>query len=229
MRNSKPTFRDKVLALAGIFQAASLVDSLAWHGQCDPVSLEASLKSLLVPLDTPASTPLTLYGSDMRGLRSGLQSLEQTLVPPARHAHPRQKEVMRYAFALIYLERHIAGKPALRDELTKRLANAQRQYAFFRDINDPGMLKSFAGTYVDTVGSLKFRIQVRGSQKQLKTNGVPEQLRAALLTGIRAARLWHELGGRRWHLVFIRGKIARELRQIILEHHLTSYNPDNKQ
>ncbi len=210
------SFRAKTLALAGIFQSASLADSIAWRGHCDPVALEASLQSLLVP-DSPDNTPASVYGTDPRHLRVGLQALEQALAPQLRHPHPRKTDILRYAFALIHLERKLARTPATQTELKRRLEMANRQHAFFRDIKDPGMLRNLAGTYVDTIGTFKFRIQVKGSQKQLKTNGTPEQVRAILLTGIRAASLWHHVGGRRWHLAFIRGKVLREIREIIKE------------
>jgi high frequency lysogenization protein len=210
----KPNFRDKTLALAGIFQAAGLADSLAWHGHCDPVAQEASLKSLLVPLQE--HTVVTdFYGHDVRGLFAGLKAIEQTLSPSARHPHPRFKDVLHYAFALMFLERQLNKNKVLADELKRRLDMSQRQLTFFRDIKDPGMVRSFAGTYVDTVGKLKTRIQIKGSQAQLKTSGTPEQIRAILLSGIHAARLWHQMGGRRWHLIFLRRKIAKELQQII--------------
>lgn len=223
----KPSFRDKTLALAGVFQAAGLVDSLAWHGHCDPLSLEASLKSLLVPLQ-PSMLAMDFYGQDLRHLFSGFQAMEQTLAPTTRHppprqkTHPRQKDVLRYALTLIYLERQLAKNPTLQAELKRRLDMSHRQLAFFREMKDPGMMRSLSGSYVDTVGKLKLRIQVKGSQKQLQTAGMPEQVRAVLLSGIHAASLWHQLGGRRWQLAFTRGKIVRELRQLISETSLSN-------
>ena len=35
------------------------------------------------------------------------------------------------------------------------------------------------------------------------------------LTGIRAARLWRQLGGHRWQLVFSRRKLLNELRPLL--------------
>ncbi|MNJ04984.1 High frequency lysogenization protein HflD [compost metagenome] len=37
------------------------------------------------------------------------------------------------------------------------------------------------------------------------------KIRALLLAGIRAARLWRQLGGHRWQLVFSRRKLLNEL------------------
>lgn len=206
--------RAKTLALAGIFQSASLADSLAWRGHCDPVALEASLDSILV-LDT--DDPLAIFGSEARGLRVGLQAVEQTFFQPLRNPHPRQAEITRYALALIHLERKLARSPALIDTLRRRLEMAAEQRRHFDNLRDPGMLRNLGGIYVDTLGTLNFRIQVKGNQKQLQASGMPEQIRATLLAGIRAAWLWQRLGGRRWHLIFTRGRVLAEIREIIKE------------
>lgn len=206
--------RAKTLALAGVFQAASLADSLAWRGHCDPVALEASLESILV-LDT--DDPIAIFGREARGLRVGLQSLEQTFFQPLRNPHPRQADIVRYALALMHIERKLAHSPELLELLRRRLEmiNTQRQH--FDGIKDPGMLRNLGGAYVDTLGTLKFRIQVKGDKKQLQTSGSPEQIRAVLLAGVRSAWLWNRLGGRRWHLVFTRGRVLGEIRRIIKE------------
>ena len=68
--------------------------------------------------------------------------------------------------------------------------------------------------YVDTLGTLDFRIQVRGNAQQLQAPGMAERVRAILLAGVRAAWLWQRLGGRRWHLIFMRGRILREIRDL---------------
>jgi high frequency lysogenization protein len=41
---------------------------------------------------------------------------------------------------------------------------------------------------------------VRGEQRYLETDRIPVQVRAALLAGVRAAYLFHELGGRKIQL-----------------------------
>lgn len=206
--------RQRTLALAGIFQAASLADSLAWRGHCDPVALEASLGSILV-LDT--DDPVAIFGDGARHLRTGLAAVEQTFFQPQRHPHPRQGDIVRYALALMRLERKLARSPTLQATLRQRLEGAVAQRAHFPDPHDPVLVRKFAGAYVDTLGTLRFRIQVKGDKRQLASGAVPDQVRAVLLAGVRAAWLWHRLGGRRWHLVFARGRVLDEIRTIIRE------------
>lgn len=206
--------RAKTLALAGIFQSASLADSLAWRGHCDPVALEASLNSILV-LDT--DDPVAVFGNDARNLRIGLGAVEQTFFQPLRHPHPRQPEIVRYALGLMYLERKLAGSPALLETLRRRLETSAVQRGHFPGLREPAMLRNLAGIYVDTLGTLKFRLNIKGDQRHLQASGMPEQIRAVLLAGVRAAWLWHRLGGRRWRLVFTRGQVLGEIRKIIKE------------
>lgn len=206
--------RAKTLALAGIFQSASLADSFAWRGHCDPVALEASLESILV-LDT--DNPVDIFGHNSRGLRVGLSAIEQTFFQPLRHPHPRQTDIVRYALALVHLEAKLRRAPALQQQLRSRLERARDQRRHFDSLKDPAMLRNLGGAYVDTLGTLDFRIQVKGDRKLLASQGTPEQVRAILLAGIRSAWLWHRLGGRRWHLVFTRSRVLREIREIIKE------------
>lgn len=208
--------RDKTLALAALFQSATLADALAWRGHCDPVALEASLQSILV-LDTDDVGQI--YGQNIRGLQSGLQSLEQTFLQPLRGGHPRQADIVRYALGLMQIERKLARSPQLLDILRRRLEMASGQRKHFDSLIAPGVINNLAGIYVDTAGQLPFRIQIRGNQKCLQTAGMAEQIRAVLLAGVRAAWLWHRLGGRRWHLMFTRGQILAEIRKIIAEGH----------
>lgn len=206
--------RARTLALAGIFQSASLADSLAWRGHCDPVALDASLGSILV-LDT--DDPAAIFGDGARHLRIGLAATEKTFFQPLRDPHPRQAEIVRYALALLHLERKLAGSARLQAELRQRLERAVAQRAHFASPHDPMLVRKLAGAYVDTLGTLDFRIQVKGDRRQLAGGPVPEQIRAVLLAGVRAAWLWHRLGGRRWHLVFTRARVLAEIREIIKE------------
>lgn len=208
--------RDKTLALAALFQSATLADALAWRGHCDPVALDASLQSILV-LDTDDVG--VIYGQNIRGLQSGLQSLEQTFLEPLRGGHPRQADIVRYVLGIMQVERQLAKSPELLGVLRRRLEMAAEQRKHFDSLSAPAMINNLGGIYVDTAGQLRFRIQVRGDQKQLQASGMAEQVRAVLLAGVRAAWLWRRLGGRRWHLMFTRGQILAEIRTIIAENH----------
>jgi CII-binding regulator of phage lambda lysogenization HflD len=64
-----------------------------------------------------------------------------------------------------------------------------------------------AALYQDTISRLTMRIHVKGVPEHLRKQAVADKIRALLLAGIRSALLWHQLGGRRWHLfVSVQGR-----------------------
>ena len=203
--------RQKTLALAAVFQAAAVAESLAWKGVADKDALKTLLDSTLV-FDT--DNPEAIYGN-AKALELGIKTLEACLMDAG--ADSRQTEKLSYALGMIHIEGQLSKSSSLLTLLRQRLEQAQRQLPHFdNDILAQGMVNNLAGAYVDTLGTLKFRIQVKGNEQRLKTVGMAEQIRASLLAGVRAAWLWKRLGGRRWHLLFTRGQIL-ELRLLIKE------------
>jgi high frequency lysogenization protein len=70
-------------------------------------------------------------------------------------------------------------------------------------------IDQLASLYRDTISSLSYRIQVQGRSDHLKNETIAKQIRALLLAGIRAAVLWHQVGGRRWRLLIYRSRIQQ--------------------
>jgi high frequency lysogenization protein len=204
--------RQKTLALAAVFQAAAIADSLAWKGIADKEATKTLLESTLV-FDT--DNPEAIYGN-VKALELGLKTLEACLVDASSDNH--QADKLRYALGMIHIEGQLNKSSAMLTLLRQRLEQAQRQLPHFdNDIMAQGLINNLAGAYVDTIGTLRFRIQIKGNEQRLKTAGMAEQIRANLLAGVRAAWLWQRLGGRRWHLLFTRGQILTELRLLIKE------------
>jgi high frequency lysogenization protein len=59
------------------------------------------------------------------------------------------------------------------------------------------------------------RIQVTGSPAVLQSPQVQAKVRATLLAGIRAAVLWHQVGGGRLQLMFSRNRLTTQAKQIL--------------
>ena len=73
------------------------------------------------------------------------------------------------------------------------------------------MIANCASLYQDTISTFRQRIQVQGDMRHLQQPNNAAKIRALLLTGIRSARLWRQLGGHRWQMVFSRSKLLKEL------------------
>jgi high frequency lysogenization protein len=206
--------RQKTLALAAVFQAASLADNLARRGMADIQAIKVLLDSIIV-FDT--DNPEAIYGSPKQ-LMLGLRSLEGCLTIGGFNDNENYANQLQYALGIIQLESQLSKSDKLLNTLRSRLEQTQKQLPHFdNDISAQGMINNFAGAYIDTIGTLRFRLQIKGNQQKLQTAGIPEQVRAVLLAGIRAAWLWKRLGGRRWHLLLTRGQILEELRVLIKE------------
>lgn len=201
------SFPDQVLALAGIFQSARLVQQLAREGRCDADHFRATLQSVL-KLDAP-DVPSVFGGT--QGVRLGLEILHSKL---GGQSVPDDVEMARYVVALMHLENLLRRRQDLQDVLHAGIENAQEQMKFFdngggEDGIHPVLIEKLAGLYSETISTLGPRIMVSGEHGHLANPAIAARVRAALLAGIRAAVLWRQLGGKRWQLLFLRARIAR--------------------
>ncbi|HSC83363.1 MAG TPA: high frequency lysogenization protein HflD [Pseudomonas sp.] len=196
--------REQLIALAAVFQAATLVDKLARTGQASEADTGCLLGSLLVR--DPQST-LEVYGGDDLNLREGYKALASAL---ERNPASLQRDPLRYALALLGLERQLAERDDMLQLIGTRLDQIQQQVGHFGLTHD-NVVSSCGALYQDTISTFRQRIQVQGDMRFLQQAAVAAKVRALLFTGIRSARLWRQLGGHRWQLVFSRGKLLKEL------------------
>ena len=201
--------RDKTLALAAVFQAAGLASSLARRGQADNAAEAFLMRSALV-MDTDDTA---MIYPDTQGLTPGLTWLESCLQNQGRGLE-QAGEIIRLVLAIIQVERHFERADKVQDQLRQRLQGINQQRQLSPEMSQSELANLLGAAYVDSLGSLDFRVQIRGDARQLQSPGMAERIRAVLLAGVRAVWLWHRLGGRRWQLMFSRGRILQEIRAI---------------
>lgn len=196
--------QEQLVALGGVFEAAVLVDRIAKSGQVSEAALACMLGSLLIrdPKDT-----LEVFGGDDLNLRDGYRAMASAL---ERDPGSLQREPLRYALSMLGLERQLAKRDAMLEIIGKRLPQIQSQVEHF-GIAHENVIAASGALYQDTLSTLRQRIQVNGDMRHLQQPSNASKIRALLLTGIRSARLWRQLGGHRWQLVFSRRKLLREL------------------
>ncbi len=199
-----PTTR-QTLALAGVFQSASLVDELARTGQVEPRAWDTLIRATL---DTNPASFEAIYGGHPNNLRRGLEVLEA--VVGRKQANP---VVLRYGFSLLLLMNQLRTNDAMMDDLGGRLVRIQGQAKHFGETHE-NVIASLGEAYQETLSTLKTRIIIQGDSSLLQQRMMPERVRAILLGGIRFGLLWHQQGGRRWKLVFQRGSLKRALDQL---------------
>lgn len=201
-------YYDITLAIAGISQAARLVQQLAHEGQMDHDAFLTSLNSLL-QMDPPST--LAVFGGEECNLKMGLETMIGVL--NANNKGPGA-EVARYTLSLMVLERKLNANKAAMNTLGERLSQLERQLAHF-ELESDTVISALAGIYVDIIAPLGPRIQVSGSPAILQNPQVQAKVRATLLAGIRAAVLWQQVGGSRLQLMFSRNRLLKQARNIV--------------
>ena len=203
-------WRDQALALAGVFQAAILVERLAKTGTAPAEQLETGVYSLFQ--QNPETTEDVFGGVEkvLPGLRAARQLL-------ATRTHPEYTDCLRYVLSILYLQRQLAKKPDLLSIIGNRLEKAQLQTDHF-GIGHENVSANLASIYSDTLSTFRFRIQVLGDFNFLQQQRIANQIRTMLFAGVRSAMLWRQLGGRRLHLLFQRKKLMTAMDALIAKY-----------
>ncbi|WP_185267879.1 high frequency lysogenization protein HflD [Halopseudomonas xiamenensis] len=202
------SYQQQVLALGAIFEAALQVDKLARSGQYSEGPVGCLIQSIFErsPDDT-----LGVYGGSHHQIRGGLQAVASML---ERDTAALQRDALRYTMNLIALERQLDKRDDMLAVLGQRLDQAGQQVQHFGLLHD-NVMASLGSAYQDTLSTLRLRIQVHGDMRHLQQPDVANRIRALLLSGIRSARLWRQLGGHRWQLLFSRSKLLEATRTIL--------------
>ncbi|MBL1319944.1 MAG: high frequency lysogenization protein HflD [Methylophaga sp.] len=194
--------RDRIIALAALMQSISLVQQIAETGQIEQSDFETVLNSLLA-IDAP--TTEVVYGK-LSQLKSGLKQLNSQL---SKSKNKKDVQLLRYAINLLHLERQLAKRPAMMDLISREIEQIPQQIEYFGDINNPQVIARLADIYHRTISELNPRIQVQGDPAFLQQADNVNRVRALLLAGVRAAILWRQKGGRRWHFIFHTNKMLK--------------------
>ena len=102
------------------------------------------------------------------------------------------------------------------NEISAGIERAKNQSIHFTTTHE-NIIASLANLYTNTISTLRPRIMVQGEQVYLRNSDTAGKIRPLLLAGIRAAVLWHQLGGSKWKLVFSRKKYAITANQLLLK------------
>lgn len=186
-------------ALAGIAQAAICVQDTARGKSLDEPASVALYKALLEQ-DAESIAALTGLGDFSLGLKSATRMLHR----PAED----DIQALRYTLAILDATQRLRKEPKAVERLGKGIGALDRDalnVAGYSSYDIPW--SELADIYVDTLGSLNQRIQINGRPEILQRREVASKIRGLLLMGVRFAWLWHQLGGRRWHLLVNRRRM----------------------
>ncbi len=200
---------NQTLALAGMFQAVTLVDELALHGNCNPVLFDCSFDSLFT---VDAATTEEALGN-VNCLCQGLEALCNLLGGENRSPG---RNIAYYLLSILKISMQVSRNRGLASELLDGLKNIEGNARDF-DMSRASVVNKVDGLYQDCISLLSPRIIVRGEQNYLRNSDNAARIRALLLAGIRSAVLWHQLGGSKWRLFWSRKKYVATARSLL--HH----------
>ncbi|VAW96060.1 hypothetical protein MNBD_GAMMA23-540 [hydrothermal vent metagenome] len=214
---------DQTIALAAFYQAIQAVDELARTGNAPQHDMQTCIESLFI-FDTP--TTEAIYGGIV-ALKSGFNGLIKQLNgdtylddPSEPVGKSRQKMniyLAQYVIGVMHLQKKLSKQPAILDSITTRLEVAKRQAELFSSTTHENVLANIADIYSENVSPLAAKIMIQGEQNHLANTLTVNKIRSLLLAAVRAAILWNQLGGRRWHILFKRKKILQMANTILNE------------
>lgn len=200
-------WQDLTLALAGIFQATNLVEQVAKSGYLPPDAFKCSVESVF---DLSPPNTLAVYGGNIENLRTGLEVMRELL----RANSQKHRETLRYALGVLHLQKKLAGRRDMLNVIGSRIAQAAQQAEHFSSTHD-NVIANLATLYSETLSTFRFRIQVNGDYNYLQQQRIANQIRTLLLSAVRSAMLWRQLGGNRWQLLFYRKFIAQQVDELL--------------
>lgn len=200
------TTTNQAIALAGIAQAAALVQQLATTGTADSAAFEASIGSLFINDEHGIAN---VFGG-LSGIKLGMDQLDVQLTG----LKTVNSEQARYSASLIFLENQLSSRPDMLKTIFTGIERARAQSEHFGLLHE-NVLANLGDIYHSTISTLQPRIMVNGEQEYLSRPDIVNKIRACLLAGIRSAILWKQCGGTRWKFLFFRKKIQAELQNLL--------------
>ena len=191
---------ERTIALAGIFQNCYQVQQLASTGKIDPYYLDIAVKAIL---NTDPENTLQVF-QGIPGIRDGLNLIQQQL---GNSDKKRDTNLTRYSISVLFLANKLLKNPSMLKTLSDGIEKARNQVEHF-GLDHENIYASLGGLYSDTISQLSPRIMVSGEPEILNNPDNANKIRSLLLSSIRAAVLWQQLGGNRWQLLLKRKQIV---------------------
>lgn len=197
-----------MIALAGIYQAAWCAQGIARRGMADSDAMATCIRSIF--RTEAEDVPSVFDGA--KGIAPGLRQFVNQL----QGGNDRDIDLTRYVIALLQLERKLAGDNAMLDRIGEGIESAHARQEHFHLLHG-NILAQLGDIYSRTISTLQPRIMVRGEALHLQNPDNANKIRALLLAGTRAARLWHQVGGRRRHILLRRRRMLETAQALLNE------------
>ena len=200
-------FSQRAMALAGLLQALQEVRHLAENGRVDQARLQTAMDSVLrIDADSVAD----IYGGVAPvadGLRTLIGYFDNRLGDP---------QLPKLALAVLQLERNFSRDPDAMEDVRSAIARLAGP-AHNDGATHPDILARLGEIYANTLSPMKPKVMVQGNPHYLAQAQVVGEIRALLLSAIRSAMLWRQLGGSQWDFLLKRGEMKRAANALLTD------------
>ncbi len=215
---NQTSIHSQTLALAGVMQATGQVHDVATTGLSDPDATRVCLRSAL---SLSAGSIQDAVGQPGE-LRYGLRQLQALF-----SGNQQKLPMLQYAMQIMQLQKNLSHDRSRQRALGQELELISRYLSRPNATQEaqssstdavylqPEIISQLANAWSEQVRSLKPQITVQGKPLYLQNDSNVHMIRALLLSALRSAWLWQQLGGRRWHLIFRRKRILQATRDLL--------------
>jgi high frequency lysogenization protein len=197
--------KDRVIALAGLLQAVRLVQEMANNGHAESRPLRACIGSLFA---FDAEAAVDVYGG-VSELQPGLRRVIAQL-----DGSDRDTGQTRIAMNLLHLERRFMASHETVAAVRSALEDIGRQRQALGP-DHPTVLVRLGELYAERISPLGPRVLVQGNPVYLSQATLVGEVRATLLSGLRAAVLWRQSGGSYWDFLLSRRRMVDTARELL--------------
>lgn len=208
----------ETIALAALFQSAAQIQRVARFGAVDEHAIAPLMRALVI---TSPNTIEDVYAP--KRVIPGLNQLLTSLYPKEATL-PKNAELIKIAFSIINLEANLEKQSMVFAQLDKEvdklrsdvlLLHPDYEDAADNVLVDYDIIKMYSKIYSNLISPNFPKLIIYGEESYLRRTEFQEMIRALLLAGIRASLLWHQVGGKRYSLMFRYKDIIERARQII--------------
>ena len=204
---SNTAIHNRCIALAGIFQAARLVQQTSHAEKRDAAATAACIRSLFIT--DPDAVADVYEGSG--ALQVGLETLQSQL---SNSPAGRDLELTGYVITMMHLQRKLGRRQDLLQAISEGIQHVQNDFENIAS-DDAGVIAGLADVYKKTLSTLSPRIMVKGDENVLGNTSSQNMIRALLLAGMRATVLWSQCGGSRIKLIFRRKAMVEQCSRML--------------
>ena len=200
-------YQNKTIALAGLHQALTLIQDIAWKNTYSYPQIDASLLTLFV---RDPDTYIEVYGN-IDQVKPGLIALQTSFKDKQDKA---ALERARYMVGLMILSKKVLYNSSLSEQIGTTL-NLLEEAADDLENQRNYVIERLAQLYKNTISKLNPRIIIYGKPEILNDSDNAAYIRALLLAGLRSAILWYQAGGTQFNLLLGKSKYLRTIDQML--------------